>query len=233
MQVAGGQTRNLTFNVWDFAGQEVYYMSHQLFLSERALYLVVWDVRSDFDSAVNNVGFWLSSIAARAGRDVPIVIVATHIDFPQCTDEYVNANMLRLSSTYGPLYPNIKSYRAVSTTKGDGIDSLLANVAQVALTIPGVGAAVPASYLALDEVMSSDGGGGGGGEAAASSQSSSSASTSTRAAGACRRCTGTSGRRSPSSAALPTTSSCDARRASCTASARLCILRPTTSSAIW
>jgi hypothetical protein len=34
--------------------------------------------------------------------------------------------MLRLSSTYGPLYPNIKSYRAVSTTKGDGIDTLLA-----------------------------------------------------------------------------------------------------------
>jgi GTPase SAR1 family protein len=154
MQLAGGQTRNVTFNVWDFAGQEVYYMSHQLFLSERALYLVVWDVRSDFDSTVNNVGFWLSSIAARAGREVPIVIVATHIDFSQCTDEYVNANMLRLSSTYGPLYPNIKSYRAVSTTKGDGIDSLLANVAQVALTIPGVGAAVPASYLALDEVMS-------------------------------------------------------------------------------
>jgi small GTP-binding protein len=150
----GGTTRNLTFNVWDFAGQEIYYMSHQLFLSERALYLVVWDVRNDFDSPANNVGFWLSSIAARAGRDVPIVIVATHIDHPQCTDEYVNAKMLRLSSTYGPLYPNIKSYRAVSTTKGDGIDSLLANVTQVALSIPGVGASVPASYLALDEVMS-------------------------------------------------------------------------------
>ena len=27
---------------WDFAGQSVYYNSHQFFLSSRAVYLLVW-----------------------------------------------------------------------------------------------------------------------------------------------------------------------------------------------
>jgi hypothetical protein len=28
--------------VWDFAGQRVYYLTHQFFLSPRALYLLRW-----------------------------------------------------------------------------------------------------------------------------------------------------------------------------------------------
>src|SRR4051794_1505919 len=52
---ANGAQRNIKLNVWDFAGQEIYYTSHQLFLSERAVYLVVWDARYGIDDATNNV----------------------------------------------------------------------------------------------------------------------------------------------------------------------------------
>jgi len=34
-----------TFRVWDFAGQEDYYATHQCFLSQRSLFLLIWDAR--------------------------------------------------------------------------------------------------------------------------------------------------------------------------------------------
>eukprot|EP00980_Cylindrotheca_fusiformis_P020082 scaffold7161_cov133-Cylindrotheca_fusiformis.AAC.5 len=35
---------NVKFSVWDFAGQHVYHATHQLFFSNRALYVLVWDM---------------------------------------------------------------------------------------------------------------------------------------------------------------------------------------------
>jgi len=32
----------LTYSMWDFAGQSVYYNTHQFFLTSRAVYLLVW-----------------------------------------------------------------------------------------------------------------------------------------------------------------------------------------------
>ena len=35
---------NVKFSVWDFAGQHVYHATHELFFSQRALYVLVWDM---------------------------------------------------------------------------------------------------------------------------------------------------------------------------------------------
>uniref|UniRef100_A0A7S1ZZC8 Roc domain-containing protein n=1 Tax=Ditylum brightwellii TaxID=49249 RepID=A0A7S1ZZC8_9STRA len=35
---------NVNFSVWDFAGQHVYHATHELFFSQRALYVLVWDM---------------------------------------------------------------------------------------------------------------------------------------------------------------------------------------------
>ena len=35
---------NVKFSVWDFAGQQVYHATHELFFSPRALYVLVWDM---------------------------------------------------------------------------------------------------------------------------------------------------------------------------------------------
>lgn len=32
----------LIYSMWDFAGQSVYYNTHQFFLTSRAVYLLVW-----------------------------------------------------------------------------------------------------------------------------------------------------------------------------------------------
>jgi GTPase SAR1 family protein len=38
----GTFSREYTFKVWDFGGQEDYYTTHQCFLSTMSLYLLVW-----------------------------------------------------------------------------------------------------------------------------------------------------------------------------------------------
>lgn len=47
----------MSFSIWDFAGQEVYYSTHQFFLSSRALYLVVWNVAKP--ETLERVLFWI------------------------------------------------------------------------------------------------------------------------------------------------------------------------------
>ena len=67
----------LTFSRWDFAGQSVYYNTHQFFLSSRGVYLLVWNVRLGSEYA--GLEFWLSSISVHA-PGAPIFVIGTHID---------------------------------------------------------------------------------------------------------------------------------------------------------
>ena len=67
-----------TFNVWDFAGQEDYYAIHQVFMSKRSLYLVVWNVLEGEDGIVG-LKPWLDNIILQAPGS-QIIVVATHLD---------------------------------------------------------------------------------------------------------------------------------------------------------
>jgi GTPase SAR1 family protein len=90
--------------VWDFAGQEIYYTTHQFFLSgivfvhdsvflfqfqwirndsvfsphkARALYLIVWNMQEDEE--LSKIEFWLQSVKSRVSS-APIILVGTHLD---------------------------------------------------------------------------------------------------------------------------------------------------------
>ena len=66
------------FSVWDFAGQEEYYATHQVFLSKRSLYLAVWNVMEGKDG-IAELKPWLNNIILRAPESC-IIIVGTHLD---------------------------------------------------------------------------------------------------------------------------------------------------------
>lgn len=91
---AGGSTSSssasssipTTFTAYDFAGQQLYYTTHQFFLSDKAIYLVVYNLAelifshpSMYSKAVANIEYWLKSIRVRA-KYAPIVLVGTHLD---------------------------------------------------------------------------------------------------------------------------------------------------------
>eukprot|EP00731_Ephydatia_muelleri_P029363 Em0020g1007a len=68
----------VTFMTWDFGGQEEYYATHQCFLSDRSLYLVVWDA-NDGKKGLEAIKPWLENIEARA-PGAPVIVVGTHSD---------------------------------------------------------------------------------------------------------------------------------------------------------
>jgi internalin A len=63
-------------NVWDFAGQEITHGTHQYFLTERSLYLLVLSDRKQDDRSIYR---WLPIIRARAG-DAPIIVAINQSD---------------------------------------------------------------------------------------------------------------------------------------------------------
>jgi internalin A len=85
---------DMTLRAWDFGGQEVYRITHQFFLTQRALYLVVWKPREGQEQ--NEVEGWLRRIRLRVGRDACALVVATHcsggllpdLDYPYLRSEF-------------------------------------------------------------------------------------------------------------------------------------------------
>jgi GTPase SAR1 family protein/Ran GTPase-activating protein (RanGAP) involved in mRNA processing and transport len=71
----------VSLSCWDFAGQEVYYATHQLFLSERCLYVLVWNPR--VDNPKSGVDFWLKSIRT-CDKEAKVILVASRKD--ECED---------------------------------------------------------------------------------------------------------------------------------------------------
>ena len=64
----------------DFGGQKVFHALHHLFITERGLYLVVFDVTKIGTSEFSkHLKFWLNSIKLHA-PSAPVLIVGTHVD---------------------------------------------------------------------------------------------------------------------------------------------------------
>ena len=70
--------RAFHFSIWDFGGQEEYYATHQCFLSQRSLYLLLFNLLHG-DKGVEELRPWLNNIALRAPRSC-VIIIGTHLD---------------------------------------------------------------------------------------------------------------------------------------------------------
>ena len=68
----------LYFNIWDFSGQEEYHAVYHCFMSQRSLYLLVWNI-TEGDNGVADLKLWLSDISLLA-PDSCVIIVGTFLD---------------------------------------------------------------------------------------------------------------------------------------------------------
>ena len=59
-------------HVWDFGGQEIMHATHQFFLTQRSLYLVVLNGRQGREDA--DAEYWLNLIASFSGES-PVIVV--------------------------------------------------------------------------------------------------------------------------------------------------------------
>ena len=68
------EPRKMKVNVWDFAGQEDYYLTHRFFLTSNSLILYVWDMTLD----TQDHQYWFQSIQSIA-PDSKIIVVGTRL----------------------------------------------------------------------------------------------------------------------------------------------------------
>lgn len=115
---------DLTLNVWDFGGQQIYHTTHQFFMTRRSLYLLVWNARGDVDQG--RLDHWLRKIQVLAPGS-PVLLVATHSD-----ERPADINLERFRAAY----PQIVGLATVSNKTGAGIEALKATIAAEAAKLP-------------------------------------------------------------------------------------------------
>ncbi|KAK7503510.1 hypothetical protein BaRGS_00005049 [Batillaria attramentaria] len=132
----------ITYSVWDFAGQTVYYNTHQFFLSDRAVYLLLWNIRLGHEHA--GLDFWLSSISVHAPK-APIFVVGTHVD--QVSKVELPMREMR------ERYSQIVDFFFVSSFSGQGIQDLREQMIDVTLQQQYMGEKIPGVWLSFEEAL--------------------------------------------------------------------------------
>ena len=153
-----GQGKKFSFSIWDFGGQEEYYATHQCFLSERSIYLLLFNLK-DGDAGVNELTPWLENIALRAPRSC-VFIVGTHLDEIPAKDR---AHIDTLLKQAGDMASKFSSKLQIKEVLGVGLKKQLENVNSLRESIyncaaqyvvekePVMGQMVPSSYHILDK----------------------------------------------------------------------------------
>lgn len=125
----------MALNTWDFGGQEIYHATHQFFLTNRSLFLLVWDTRAGWEAG--KLHYWLDALEARA-PDSPVIIVASH------TDERPASIPIEELKRH---YKNIVGYCEVSNLTRDGIPELRERIRRIAADLPLMGEEWPATWM--------------------------------------------------------------------------------------
>ncbi|XP_041348341.1 leucine-rich repeat serine/threonine-protein kinase 2-like isoform X2 [Gigantopelta aegis] len=156
-----GKTVLYTVSTWDFAGQEEFYSTHQCFLSNRAVYLVVYDITKG-PGEIDLLKRWLSNIFSRV-PGCPVIVVGTHYDqlTQEMCDEYVPQIKEKLYDLMQkPGFPEIKwSTEVDCTCENPEVKQLRSVVKEIIDDYrikgqPVMGQKRPASYVRLAELLS-------------------------------------------------------------------------------
>lgn len=139
----------VTVSSWDFAGQEIYYTTHQFFLSQRSIYLLVWDLRYEDEEC--KVSYWLQSIRSRTNNS-PVIIIGTHAD-EFGTHEEATAKADRVRKKYQKRFPFIKYSVAVSAKTGSDIDLLVQKIREVIRVQDHMGELIPKTYMEMERLV--------------------------------------------------------------------------------
>lgn len=137
----GEKRDSVRLNVWDFGGQEIMHATHQFFLTERTLYLLVLSGREGVEDA--DADYWLKLIQSFGG-DSPVVVVLNKIK------EYpfdVNRNALLRK------YPFIREFVKTDCDDATGIAELRGIVERETDRLEHLRDAFPASWFSIKEKL--------------------------------------------------------------------------------
>ncbi|XP_019359543.1 PREDICTED: leucine-rich repeat serine/threonine-protein kinase 1 isoform X1 [Gavialis gangeticus] len=163
---------SVELNVWDIGGPASMSTVNQCFFTDKALYIVVWNLALG-EEAVANLQFWLLNIEAKAPNSV-VLVVGTHLDLIETKFRveriatlraYVLALCRSPSGSRATGFPDItfKHLHELSCKTLEGLDGLRQLIFHVTCNMKDVGSSIgsqklagrliPRSYLSLQEAV--------------------------------------------------------------------------------
>ncbi|XP_036399603.1 leucine-rich repeat serine/threonine-protein kinase 1 isoform X1 [Megalops cyprinoides] len=163
---------SVEFNVWDIGGPASMSTVNQCFFTDKAVYVVIWNLALG-EEAVANLQSWLLNIEARAPNSA-VVVVGTHLDLIDTkfrTERIATLRAYILALCRSPSgarasgYPDItwKHLHEVSCKTLEGLDGLKRLIYQVSCAMKDVsssascqkmvGRLIPKSYLVLQDAV--------------------------------------------------------------------------------
>ncbi|WP_299463033.1 COR domain-containing protein [uncultured Microscilla sp.] len=115
---------DFTANIWDFAGQEINYGTHQFFLTKNSVYVFVWETRKGEQTEAFN--YWLR-IVSLLSDNAPIIVVQNKVDVYESEIDQKN---------WKKRFHNIVGFLKTSCKTGQGIDILRETVIDELLALP-------------------------------------------------------------------------------------------------
>jgi small GTP-binding protein len=138
--------KDFRLNVWDFGGQEIYYATHQFFLTRRSIYLFVTESRKE--DSHDTFFYWLNIIRLLGGAS-PVILVLNKIDQP--TKE------LPIEG-YKEAFDNLVGFKRVSCHADykDTVESLKEEIKRIITNeelLPQVGAPLPKRWIKVRQAI--------------------------------------------------------------------------------
>ncbi len=133
----------LTLHIWDFGGQEIMHATHQFFLTERSLYLLVLNGRHGQEDG--EVEYWLRLIKGFGG-DSPVIVVLNKV-----SHHLFDLNRRALQQKY----PNIKGFVLTDCKDLCGIDDLRKAITEEVDHLPLLREKFPAQWFRIKERLAS------------------------------------------------------------------------------
>lgn len=138
------KNQDYKLNVWDFGGQEIYHSTHQFFLTERSLYLLVWDALAEEE--YGRIDYWLKTIQSFAAQS-PIIIVVN-----KCDKDIGRIRRID-KEDYQSRFPQIKDVFYVSCKDNIGIGELRKYIKSLAIKLPLMKTAWLSSWMSVRRTL--------------------------------------------------------------------------------
>jgi len=129
-------------HIWDFGGQEILHATHKFFMTDRTVYVLVINPRTEDRYGDSELEYWLKLIRSFAGTAVPIVVVVN-----KCETHKIDL----AKGTMHDKYPNIIGFVETSCKENKNIDKLESSITQAISRLKHIDDLLPKSYFEIKQ----------------------------------------------------------------------------------
>ncbi len=126
-------------HLWDFGGQAIYHATHQFFLTERSLYILLVDNRRENP----NLCYWLSIVELLSQKS-PILLVQNEKEDRRCE---INVSQLRGD------FDNLEKHYPINLATDRGLEDLQRAICQRIAILDHVGTPIPKRWANVRHIL--------------------------------------------------------------------------------